>query len=81
MLDIEAGFELLHRRYMGELIESEVRVQFVIDPAQDVEIEGGGHALAVVVRALQQRARLSHIRSDQDGKAGTAHGEHASGAA
>src|SRR5579863_10116073 len=51
-------------RPMPELIEFEGSAEFAIDPAQQIEIEGGGDARRIVIGALEDRRVLAQIDAD-----------------
>ncbi len=49
---------------MSPLREIEVRAEFAIRPHEQIEIEGGGYAGAVVVGGFQNLARFLQIDAD-----------------
>ncbi len=49
---------------MRELVELERAAELAIDPAQKIEIEGGGDACRIVIGAHQNRFVLAQIDAD-----------------
>ena len=58
-VDLDPSGDLVVDRLMGEAGEVERAAELAVDPGEQIEIEGGGYALAVVIGGQQDRDYLS----------------------
>ena len=58
----ERGIEI---RMMGEPLAAEIAAEFPVDPVQQIEVEGRGHAARIVVGGMQPGRRLDQVGANQ----------------
>src|SRR5438270_11720949 len=69
-VELNPPFPLVVERDMGEAVDIEIAAELVLDPVQQVQIEGGVEAGAVVVGGVEDVGRFLQIGADQHLAAG-----------
>ncbi len=65
-MHFDALLAVVIARFVPELFQIEVRAQFPIDPLEEIQIEGGGHAENVIVCRQHAAQIFNEVRTEED---------------
>src|SRR5690606_28913561 len=69
-MHLDAAAVLVEDGAVLEAVEIEIAAKLAVDAAQEVEVEGGGDAVGVVIGGAQHVAVLHEIDADDHARAG-----------